>query len=278
MKRIVTIQDISCIGKCSLTVALPIISAMGVEAAIIPTAVLSTHTMFSDFTFKDLTDQIQPISDHWKKENFKFDAIYTGYLGSAEQTELVCDFFDRYKTDDNIIFVDPAMADNGKLYPAFDNNFAKLMANVCAKADIIVPNLTEACLMTDTEYKTEYDEQYIFDILHKLTAMGAKKAAITGASYNGKYGIVGYDSEKNTTFSYFHKKLPTSYHGTGDVFSSVCVGALNNGLSLDKALKIAADYTVECIRITAEEKGANAYGVNFELAIPYLLTLLKNEK
>lgn len=278
MKRIVTIQDISCIGKCSLTVALPIISAMGIETAIIPTAVLSTHTMFSDFTFKDLTDQIQPISDHWKKENFKFDAIYTGYLGSAEQTKLVCDFFDRYKTDDNIIFVDPAMADNGNLYPAFDNNFAKLMANVCAKADIIVPNLTEACLMTDTEYKTEYDEQYIFDILHKLTAMGAKKAAITGASYNGKYGIVGYDSKKNTTFSYFHKKLPTSYHGTGDVFSSVCVGALNNGLSLDKAIKIAANYTVECIRITAEEKGANAYGVNFELAIPYLLSLLKNEK
>ena len=278
MKRIVTIQDISCIGKCSLTVALPIISAMGIETAIIPTAVLSTHTMFSDFTFKDLTDQIQPISDHWKKENFKFDAIYTGYLGSAEQTKLVCDFFDRYKTDDNIIFVDPAMADNGKLYPAFDNNFAKLMANVCAKADIIVPNLTEACLMTDTEYKTEYDEQYIFDILHKLTTMGAKKAAITGASYNGKYGIVGYDSEKNTTFSYFHKKRPTSYHGTGDVFSSVCVGALNNGLSLDKAIKIAADYTVECIRITAEEKGANAYGVNFELAIPYLLSLLENEK
>lgn len=278
MKRIVTIQDISCVGKCSLTVALPIISAMGVEAAIIPTAVLSTHTMFSDFTFKDLTDQIQPISDHWKKENFKFDAIYTGYLGSAEQTELVCDFFDRYKTDDNIIFVDPAMADNGKLYPAFDNNFAKLMANVCAKADIIVPNLTEACLMTDTEYKTEYDEQYILDILHKLTAMGAKKATITGANYNGKYGIVGYDSEKDTTFSYFHEKLPTSYHGTGDVFSSVCVGALNNGLSLDKAIKIAADYTVECIRITAAEKGANAYGVNFELAIPYLLNLLKNEK
>lgn len=175
MKRIVTIQDISCIGKCSLTVALPIISAMGIETAIIPTAVLSTHTMFSDFTFKDLTDQIQPISDHWKKENFKFDAIYTGYLGSAEQTKLVCDFFDRYKTDDNIIFVDPAMADNGKLYPAFDNNFAKLMANVCAKADIIVPNLTEACLMTDTEYKTEYDEQYVFDILHKLTAMVLRK-------------------------------------------------------------------------------------------------------
>lgn len=277
MKRIVTIQDISCVGKCSLTVALPIISAMGVEAAIIPTAVLSTHTMFSGFTCKDLTDQIQPISDHWKKEGFKFDAVYTGYLGSAEQTQLVCDFFDRYKTSGNIIFVDPAMADNGKLYPAFDSNFAKLMANVCSKADIIVPNLTEACLMTDTEYKTEYDEEYIMNLLHKLTDMGAKKAAITGADYDGKYGIVGYDSENDSTFSYFHEKLSTSYHGTGDVFSSVCVGALTNGLTLDKAIKIAADYTVECIRITAEQKGADAYGVNFELVIPYLLELLKSE-
>lgn len=278
MKRIVTIQDISCVGKCSLTVALPIISAMGIETAIIPTAVLSTHTMFSDFTFKDLTDQIQPISDHWKKEGITFDAIYTGYLGSAEQTRLVCDFFDRYKTDSNIIFVDPAMADNGKLYPAFDSGFAKLMAGVCAKADIIVPNLTEACLMTDTEYKTEYDEAYIVKLLHDLTAMGAKKAAITGANYNGKYGIVGYDSESDTMFSYFHEKLPTSYHGTGDVFSSVCVGALSNGLPLEKAIQIAADYTVACIRITAEQNGKDAYGVNFELEIPYLLDLLKEAK
>lgn len=278
MKRIVTIQDISCVGKCSLTVALPIISAMGVETAIIPTAVLSTHTMFQNFTCKDLTDQIQPISDHWQKENFKFDAVYTGYLGSAEQTNLVCDFFDRYKTDSNIIFVDPAMADNGKLYAGFDENFAKLMSNVCAKADIIVPNITEACLMTDTEYKTEYDEKYIMDLLHKLTDIGAKKAAITGANYNGKYGIVGYDSENDSIFSYFHEKLPVSYHGTGDVFSSVCVGALTNGLSLEKAIKLAADYTVECIRLTLEQNGTNAYGVNFELVIPYLLELLNNEK
>lgn len=278
MKRIVTIQDISCVGKCSLTVALPIISAMGVEAAIVPTAVLSTHTMFSGFTCMDLTDQIQPISDHWNKEGFKFDAIYTGYLGSAEQTQLVCDFFDRYRTDSNFIFVDPAMADNGKLYPAFGSDFPKLMANVCAKADIIVPNLTEACLMTDTEYKTEYDEQYIKDVLKKLTALGAKKAAITGADFDGKYGIVGYDSQSDSYFSYFHEKLPTSYHGTGDVFSSVCVGALSNGLSFDKAIKVAADYTLECIRLTSKDIGADAYGVEFELAIPYLLKTLESEK
>ncbi len=275
MKRVVTIQDISCIGKCSITVALPIISAMGVETAIIPTAVLSTHTMFRGFTFKDLTDQIQPVSDHWEKEGFKFDAIYTGYLGTAEQTELVCDFFDRFKTDKNIIFVDPAMADNGKLYPGFDDEFPKLMKRVCAKADIIVPNLTEACLMTDTEYKTEYDEKYIKDLLIKLTDMGTKKAALTGATYDRKYGIVGYDKEKDEFFSYFHEKLPISFHGTGDVFSSVCVGALMNGFSLEKAIKIAADYTVECVRLTIKNNGSNAYGVEFEQKVPYLLELLK---
>lgn len=275
MKRIVTIQDISCVGKCSLTVALPIISAMGVEAAIVPTAVLSTHTMFQGFTCKDLTDQIQPIADHWKKENFAFDAIYTGYLGSAEQIELVNNFFDTFKTDKNFIFVDPAMADNGKLYPAFDKEFPHLMATVCAKADIIDPNLTEACLMTDTEYKTEYDADYIKDILKKLTALGAKKAILTGVMIDGKYGIVGYDKAEDEFFTYTHEKLAKSYHGTGDVFSSTCVGAIANGKTLGEAIKIAADYTVECIRITSADPNSNDYGVDFERAIPYLIDELK---
>ena len=158
MKRIVTIQDISCVGKCSLTVALPIISAMGVEAAIIPTAVLSTHTMFKNFTCKDLTDQITPITEHWKNEKLGFAAIYTGYLGSFEQIDLMKKMFEEFKTEDNVMFVDPAMADNGKLYPAFDEAFAKHMATLCAKADIVVPNITEACFMSGMEYKTEYDE------------------------------------------------------------------------------------------------------------------------
>lgn len=274
MKRIVTIQDISCVGKCSLTVALPIISAMGIETAIVPTAVLSTHTMFNNFTCKDLTDQIQPIADHWKSENFRFDAIYTGYLGSSEQTELVKNFFDTFKTYDNFIFVDPAMADNGKLYPAFDEHFPKLMAKVCAKADIIVPNLTEACLMTDTEYKTEYSIDYLKDTLKKLTDLGAEKAVLTGVYMDGKYGVMGYDSKNDTFFSYCHERLPKSYHGTGDIFSSTCVGALANGKALDESIKIAADYTVECIRITSADPNSNDYGVDFERAVPYLLKQL----
>lgn len=272
MKRILTIQDISCVGKCSLTVALPIISAMGVEAAILPTAVLSTHTMFKNFTVKDLTDQIKPITNHWKQEGVDFDAIYTGYLGSFEQIDLMKELFDDFKTESNILFVDPAMADNGKLYPAFDEAFAKYMATLCGKADIIVPNITEACFMTGMEYRTEYDEDYIKEMLNNLCQLGAKISLLTGVSFEeGKTGVMGYDSEKEEYFYYSHAKLPVSYHGTGDIFSSTCVGAMMNGMDWKDAAKVAADYTAECIRLTLEDSSKPWYGVNFEQAIPYLV-------
>ncbi len=272
MKRIVTIQDISCVGKCSLTVALPIISAMGIETAIIPTAVLSTHTMFNGFTCKDLTDQIKPICEHWKKENFKFDAIYTGYLGSFEQIDIMKEVFDEFKTDDNIIFVDPAMADYGKLYAAFDEAFAKHMATLCAKADIIVPNITEAAFMTGIEYKAEYDESYVKKLLKALAELGSKISILTGVSFeDGTTGVMGYDRINNEFHYYAHKKQPMSYHGTGDIFSSTCVGAIMNGMPWYNAVKVAADYTSECIRVTCEDATADRYGVNFESVIPYLL-------
>lgn len=272
MKRILTIQDISCVGKCSLTVALPIISAMGVEAAILPTAVLSTHTMFKNFTVKDLTDQIKPITNHWKQESVDFGAIYTGYLGSFEQIDLMKELFDEFKTESNILFVDPAMADNGKLYPAFDEAFAKYMATLCGKADIIVPNITEACFMTGMEYRTEYDEDYIKEMLNSLCKLGAKISLLTGVSFEeGKTGVMGYDSEKEEYFYYSHAKLPVSYHGTGDIFSSTCIGAMMNGMDWKDAAKVAADYTAECIRLTLEDPSKPWYGVNFEQAIPYLV-------
>ena len=272
MKRIASIQDISCLGRCSQTVALPVISAMGVECAIVPTAVLSTHTMFRNFTCKDLTDQLRPIADHWQAEGFHFDAIYTGYLASGEQIDAVLDFFQRLGEQDTLIFVDPAMADNGKLYPAFDAAFPAQMARVCAKADIIVPNLTEACLMTGTPYQERYDLAYIQALLQKLCAMGAKKAVLTGVGFcPEELGVMAYDGETGEYFSYFSQHLPTSYHGTGDLFSATCVGALMNGSTLEEALKIAVDYTVTCIRITAEAGHEHYYGVEFERAIPYLL-------
>ena len=275
MKRILTIQDISCLGKCSITVALPIISAMGVETTILPTAVLSTHTMFKNFTVKDLTDQLIPITDHWKSEGVKFDAIYTGYLGSAEEIEIAKKIFDEFKTDDTLIFIDPVMADNGKLYPAFDEAYAKLNAGLCGKADIIVPNITEACFMTDTEYKEEYDESYIKELLEKLNKLGAKISVITGASLsNGKTGVYGYDSRTGEYFIYQNDRVDATYHGTGDVFASVSVGALMRGLSLKDAFALAADYTADTIRETLKNPEKPWYGVDFEATIPELVKRL----
>lgn len=272
MKRIVTIQDISCVGKCSLTVALPVISAMGVETAILPTAVLSTHTMFSGFTCKDLTDQIVPIAEHWKKEKFAFDAVYTGYLGSFEQIEIVSELFDAFKTESNLIIVDPVMADNGKLYPAFDEAYAKENAKLCAKADLIVPNLTEAAFLTGMPYQTEYDRDYILRMLDALAKLGPKYVALTGVSFEkGKIGIMGLNTESGEYFEYYTAHVPVSYHGTGDIFSSVVVGALTRGMSLQEAFQIACDYTKETIEYTFKSKGANTYGVDFEVTLPHLI-------
>lgn len=277
MKRILTIQDISCVGKCSLTVALPIISACGVETAVLPTAVLSTHTAFDGFTFRDLTDDMQDIKKHWKDKNINFDALYTGYLGSFKQLDIVSEYFDDFKTKDNFIIVDPVMADNGNLYKGFDQAFADSMAKLCAKADIIVPNLTEASYMLHTPYVAKgYTKEYIEDLLKKLTDLGCKKAVLTGVSFeDGKLGVYGYDSQQNKYFSYFNEHLPKSFHGTGDVFASALCGALTKGKSLLDALKIAVDYTVECIKLTIENKDHNWYGVDFECAIPYLVQRIK---
>ncbi len=279
MKRIVTVQDISCVGKCSLTVALPIISAMGVETAILPTAVLSTHTMFEGYTFHDLTDEILPIAAHWKKEMLDFDALYTGYLGSLDQVEIVARLFDDFKTEKNRIIVDPVMADNGKMYPLFDLKFAKAMAKLCAKADIIVPNLTEACFLTDTPYCEEPDEAYICSLLKKLAELKPREAVvITGVSFEkGKTGVIGMNVKTKQIFSYTHHRIPRSYHGTGDIFSSTFVGALTRGVTMLKALQIAADYTASCIQETMDHDPTKIYGVNFELMLPDLISRLDRE-
>lgn len=274
MKRIVTVQDISCVGKCSLTVALPIISAMGTEAAVLPTAVLSTHTMFKGFTFCDLTDEIEPIVAHWKKENMDFDAVYTGYLGSARQIALTKDLISKFKGANTLVLVDPAMADGGRMYTGFEKSFALEMATLCSVADIIVPNLTEASFMLGEEYVAEgYDEEYIKDMLKKLTSLGCKTAVITGISFEkDKLGVMSYDSESGEYFSYFRERIPESFHGTGDVFASTFLGALMRERSIGDSLKIATDFTVECIKATLGNPQERKYGVNFEEEIPYLVS------
>ena len=271
MKKIVSIQDISALGKCSLTVALPIVSAMGIECAVVPTAVLSTHTQFQGWTFRDLTDEMEPIADHWKKENFRFDAIYTGYLGSERQVDIVKRYF-RDFGDGAKIIVDPAMADNGKLYAGFAPEFPQKMAELLEGADLVLPNLTEACLLLGKEYRTEYDRAYVMDILEGLLKRGAKNAALTGVSFEkGRLGVVSLSGKTGDFSEYYTEHLPVSFHGTGDIYSSAAVGALVDGLSVPEALALAADYTVECIRLTLEEENHSWYGVNFEQAIPYLL-------
>lgn len=277
MKRILTIQDISCVGKCSLTVALPIISAFGVETAVLPTAVLSTHTAFDGFTFRDLTADIKGIVNHWTKQNINFNAIYTGYLGSFEQLDLVSEIFDTFKRNDTLFLVDPVMADNGKLYHGFDQKFALSMAKLCSKADIIVPNLTEASFMLNIPYVADgYSEEYIKDILKQLTALGCKTAVLTGISFEkDKLGVYGYDSEKNEYFYYYNKRLPQSFHGTGDIFASSLCGALTKGYSLGQALEIAVDFTVKSIELTVKNPNHNWYGVDFESAFPYLIERIK---
>ena len=262
-KRVLTIQDISCLGQCSLTVALPIISACGCETCVIPSAVLSTHTAgFSNFTFTDLTDDIPKINNHWLKENIKFDSIYTGYLGSTKQIDYVNDIFDTLGNDDCKIIVDPAMADNGKLYPAFDMEYVEAMKTLCSKADYLIPNITEACFLTNTEYKTEYSESYIIDICKKLIDLGAKNIILTGVSYiENKTGIIIYS--KDNYWYYEHEKKPNSCHGTGDIYASAFVGAIMNNKTAYEAAKIAADYTVSCIECTADDPN-HWYGAKFE--------------
>ena len=274
IKRVLSIQDISCLGKCSQTIALPVLSALGSEAVMLPTALLSTHTMFKNFTFKDLSDQIEPIINHWKSEGVKFDAVYTGYIGSEAQIEQVKNIFKEFKDKDTLIFIDPVMADNGKLYPAFDMNYVKKNVELCACADIIVPNITEACFMTGVEYKEKYDENYIKLLLDKLNALGAKINLLTGVSLeDGKTGVMGYDNIKGEYYLYQNKRINAVYHGTGDLFSSVCVGEILKGLDWRDAARIAADYTAHTIEVTLESPEKPWYGVNFEETLPELLKL-----
>jgi len=270
-KRVLTIQDISCVGQCSLTVALPVISACGVETSVLPSAILSTHTAgFSGFTFRDLTDDMPGIAAHWQKEGITFDAIYTGYLGSTKQIDYVADLFRMAAGAGCLTVVDPAMADNGSLYPAFDQEYVEAMKGLCSKADYVLPNLTEACFLTGMPYQTAYDRTYIDRILEKLLALGCRNVVLTGVSYaSGKTGVVVL--EKGTYAYYEHDLLPNSCHGTGDIYASAFVGALMRGKTAFRAAQIAADYVLECIRATAQEQN-HWYGAKFE---PVLIKLIQ---
>ena len=272
-KKVLTVQDISCYGQCSLTVALPIISACGVETCILPSAVLSTHTGgFKGFTFRDLTQDMPAIINHWKSENIKFDAIYTGYLGSIEQVGIVKNILNDMGKQDSVKIVDPAFADHGKLYSIFNLDYVNALKTLIPNADILLPNVSEASFLTGLEYKEVYDEDYILSLFKALKSLGAKTIVMTGVGY--KQGYTGVAVYQNDTVSYYeHNKLEKSCHGTGDIYASAFTGALLNGKTVFDSAKIAADYTVRCMINTIDDS-THWYGAKFETALPYLMQLL----
>ena len=277
LKRVAAIHDISGVGKCSLTVALPIISAAGVECSAMPTAVLSTHTGgFEGFTFRDLTDDMRDIAEHWKKEGICFDAFYSGYLGSLGQIEIVKDIIEMFRTPGTLVMVDPVMADHGVLYSLFTLEHVKGMAELCGHADVVVPNRTEAAFMLGRDYKDgPMTEAEINDLLHALVGLGAKNAVLTGVHFgDDDLGAACLNTKTGQIDYVMSDRIEGMYHGTGDVFGSFLIGALMRGRELPDATRIAVDYTCAAISLTAEEGTGPRMGVRFESVLADYATKL----
>lgn len=286
MKRVLTVQDISCVGKCSLTAAIPVISAMGIEVCPLPTAILSNHTAFSSFSFLDLTDKIPEILNEWKKQGFHFDAIYTGYLGSIKQIDLVHKILDEFAQNDTLVVIDPCMADNGKLYTGFSQDFVQQMAKLCERANVILPNMTEACFLVNQDYDIfTHTNESITKLMEKLLSLGANHVVLKGVDFSSDKIGVAYYSQKNNNDSrnligksmiensiddmkiYFHHRYDENFHGTGDLFASVVTGALVLKKELKEAVEIACDFIQESIECTLSNPNYNWYGVEFESAL-----------
>ena len=272
LPRMAAIHDISGLGKCSLTVALPIVSASGVECCCIPTALLSTHTgCFTDWTFRDLSDDILPIAEHWsKQEDIKFDAIYSGYLASEKQGELIEKCIDCLKGENTLVIVDPAMADNGRYYANLDEKMAACFRRLISKADVITPNITEACFITETEYNpTTHSDEFVNSLIEKLSALGPRIVAITGVCPDESHvGIVAKDNATGKTCRYMNKAREGMFHGSGDVFASSFAALLTRGADIETALRIAESFVSDCVERTEKHNVPRHYGLDFESALP----------
>jgi len=269
--HVLAIHDISGVGRCSLTVALPVLSAAGIECSVLPTAVLSTHTGdFEGYTYRSLSNDLLPMARHWVSLGLEFDAIYTGYLASLEQVELIKQIIALLRSDRTLLVVDPVMADKGTLYPGFPDSFPAEMRTLCAQADLIVPNLTEAALLLGRPYEENPSVERVQSLIHALISdIGAKAAVLTGVSLGtGELGAITYDPDGlfgGGEQSYAGAPaIPGMYHGSGDVFSSTLVAALMRGRTLFEANEIAVHFTAEAIRLTAKAGTEPRYGLNFE--------------
>ncbi|MGI6115361.1 pyridoxamine kinase [Luoshenia tenuis] len=276
-KRVAAIHDISGFGKCSLTVALPIISAAGVETSVIPTAVLSTHTgNIEGFTYRDLTEDILPFARHWKSLGIHFDAIYTGYLGSYEQIGLIEEVIDLLADEDTLVLVDPVMGDYGRMYALLGEDFPEGMRRLCAKADVIIPNYTEAALLLGEPYRDgPYEAAFVEKTLKDLARLGCPRVALTGTWLEeATLGAAVYDAQSGQVTYAMGQRVDGPYHGTGDVFGSALLGALMNDKPLGQAAQVAVDFVVGSILRTKEAGTDWRYGVNFEAGLPAYIRAL----
>ena len=273
--KILTIQDISCFGQCSITVALPIVSAFGIETAILPSAVLSTHTSgFTDFTVRDLTEDLPEIRNHWEKEGIDFDAIYTGFIASIEQLDYIKDIIDSRLKPKGLVFVDPAMADHGEFYNGFDQEFADKMGELCKLGDYILPNTTEACFILHKPWKEEFTREEMLEMANELAAFTKRYVILKGdTNEEGQLGMIVLDKQESTCEIVYNEKIDYVSHGTGDVFASAFVGSTMVGKTPTQAAKIAGEFTKMAIEKTVGDEN-HKYGVKFEQVILDLKELL----
>lgn len=274
MKRIVTIQDFSCVGSCSLTAAIPVLSAAGVECCGIPTALLSNHTGFPTFYSIDLTEKMDPISRQLKREHIDFDGIYTGYIASLEQIDLISEFIREFRKPGDLLLIDPVMGDNGKMYAALTDDYPERMRSFIAGADIITPNITEACLLTGHSFNPCPTLHETKEMLAELCDMGVRFAVITGFSERGLLGAVGCFDGQFT--EYLTPKRDVACSGTGDVFASALMGAVLRGEDFPQALEIATKFTYAAVDCTASAPDRRFYGIHFQQVLGQYIEMLDN--
>lgn len=267
VKKVAAVHDLSGVGRVSLTVVIPILSSMGFQVCPLPTAVLSNHTQYPNFTFLDLTDEMPRIIAEWRRLNFRFDAIYTGYLGSSRQIQIVADFIDDFRQEESLVVVDPVLGDNGRLYTNFDETMVQEMQQLITKADVITPNLTELFYLLDEPYKEENTDEELKDNLRRLSDKGPEIVIITSVPVlNDRHrtSVYAYNRQGGRYWKITCPYLPAHYPGTGDTFTSVVTGALLQGDSLPIALDRATQFILQGIRATFGYEYDNREGILLE--------------
>lgn len=263
-KKVVSIQSLACHGKCSLTETLPILSAAGFAVSVVPTKVLSTHTGgFGAPATAELTPFIKETLKHWQDNGIKFDGVHCGYCADTEQLQILKDNIGNLCCQEGVIIVDPVMGDNGKFFSGIGKEFVGQMLSLCKKADIIVPNITEACFLCKRDYEENLDQNEIRELLFKLYEITGAKVVITGVSFNSETIGAAICEDENITFIY-SKRYPENFHGTGDIFASVLMAQVLKGNGLKTAAKTAADFVSRCIERTASKESFRREGVVFE--------------